>query len=47
MASVRSASLNRSLGAELPAWSRGRDLVGVRGQAESFLSIFIQKVAKS
>jgi len=47
MASARSASLNGDLGdlgAEPPAESRDRAPVG---GAESFLYIFIQKVAKS
>jgi len=51
MASARSASLNGGLG-EPPAGSRGRAPGGgVKGrsppEAESFLYIFIQKVAKS
>jgi len=50
---MASASLNGSIGAEPPAGSRGTDPGHwrVRGQssteAESFLSIFIQKVANS
>ena len=48
MARERSASLNGGLGAKPPAGPRGRaDAGGVRPEAESFLSIFIQKVAKS
>jgi len=52
MASARSASLNGGLGAEPPAGSRDRAPGGWSGgflppEAESFLYIFIQKVAKS
>jgi len=53
MASTRSASLNGGLEAEPPAGSRGRVPGGGSGgelslpEAESFLYIFIQEVAKS
>ena len=48
MANARSASLNGGLGAEPPAGSRGRALGGRSGGlAESFMYIFIQKVARS
>jgi len=52
MASARSASLNGGLGAEPPAGSRGRAPGGGSEgrsppEAESFLYIFTQKVAKS
>jgi len=49
MASAWSASHNGGLGAEIPAWSRGRASGGVKGEppeAESFSSIFIQKGEK-
>ena len=51
MASARSASLNGGLVALSPAGSRARGPGGVRGspppETESFLYIFIQKVAES
>ena len=50
MASTQRASLNGGLGAELLVGSRGRAPSGDRRvstpEAQSFLSIFIQKVAK-
>jgi len=51
IASAQSASLNGGLGEEPPAGSRGRATGWGQGQwpteAESFLSTFIQKGAKS